>query len=80
MKKHGRRMELLGGLALLWIAMASDGGILSVTGTVLLGLLSISCMLVGEMFTRPRKRRARRAASAAVSVLPAGVSPCRRAA
>ncbi|MBQ7491284.1 MAG: hypothetical protein IJT76_01605 [Clostridia bacterium] len=74
MKKHGQRMELLGGLGLLWLAMASDGGIIGVLPTVLLGLLCVSVLLLGDMFTRPRKRRARRASPAARPV-PANVVP-----
>ncbi len=70
MKKHGKRMEVLGGAALFVVAMASDSGNLSLAATVLLGLLCISCMLVGEMFTHPRKKRVRRPAPA-VTAIPA---------
>ena len=70
MKKHGKRMEVLGGCALFVVAMASDSGNLSVAATVLLGLLCISFMLVGEMFTHPRKKRARR------PVPPVTAMPC----
>lgn len=58
MKKHGKRMELAGGLGLLWLAMASDAGSVSVPALVLLAALCVSLLLVGDLFTRPRRKRA----------------------
>jgi len=57
MKKHGKRMELAGGIGLLLLAMASDGGALSLGRLLLLGSLCLGCMLLGWRFTLPRKRR-----------------------
>lgn len=54
MKKHGRRMMLAGGLGLLWLAMASDGGIVALIPTLLLGAVCIGLILLGDRFTRPR--------------------------
>ncbi len=59
MKKHGRRMMLAGGLGLLWLAMASDGGIVALVPTLLLGALCTGLILLGDRFTRPRYARAR---------------------
>lgn len=56
MKKHGKRMELIGMLALFVLAMASDGGNISLLPLVLLGSLSIGLILLGDMFTRPRRK------------------------
>ena len=52
MKKHGKRMELIGMLALFVLAMASDGGNIA----ILLGSLSVGLILLGDMFTRPRRK------------------------
>lgn len=57
MKKHGQRMELIGMLALLLLAMASDGGVLGIVPLLVLASLSIGLILLGDMFTRPRKKR-----------------------
>ena len=56
MKKHGKRMELIGMLALFALAMASDGGNIGLLPLVLLGSLSIGLILLGDMFTRPRRK------------------------
>ena len=58
MKKHGKRMELAGGIGLFLLAMASDGGTLPLGRLLLLGSLCLGCMLLGWRFTLPRKRRA----------------------
>lgn len=58
MKKHGKRMELAGGIGLLLLAMASDGGALPLGRLLVLGSLCLGCMLLGWRFTLPRKRRA----------------------
>lgn len=58
MKKHGKRMELAGGVGLLLLAMASDGGTLPLGRLLVLGSLCLGCMLLGWRFTLPRKRRA----------------------
>lgn len=79
MKKHGRRMMLAGGLGLLWLAMASDGGIVALIPTLLLGAVCIGLILLGDRFTRPRYGHPRAAApapdvsrpAAAVSARPA---------
>lgn len=57
MKKHGKRMELAGGIGLLLLAMASDGGALPLGRLLVLGSLCLGCMLLGWRFTLPRKRR-----------------------
>ena len=64
MKKHGRRMMLAGGLGLLWLAMASDGGIVALIPTLLLGAVCIGLILLGDRFTRPRYAHPRAAAPA----------------
>lgn len=64
MKKHGRRMMLAGGLGLLWLAMASDGGIVALIPTLLLGAVCIGLVLLGDRFTRPRYAHPRAAAPA----------------
>ena len=56
MKKHGKRMERIGMLALFILAMASDGGNIGLLPLVLLGSLSIGLILLGDMFTRPRRK------------------------
>ena len=56
MKKHGKRMELIGMLALFVLAMASDGGKIGLLPLFLLAGLSIGLILVGDMFTRPRRK------------------------
>lgn len=56
MKKHGKRMELIGMLALFVLAMASDGGQIGLLPLFLLAGLSIGLILVGDMFTRPRRK------------------------
>ena len=56
MKKHGQRMELAGALALFVLAMASDGGHLEVGTLILLVGLSIGLILLGDLFTRPRRK------------------------
>ena len=56
MKKHGKRMELIGMLALFALAMASDGGNIGILPLFLLGSLSIGLILLGDMFTRPRRK------------------------
>lgn len=58
MKKHGKRMELAGGIGLFLLAMASDGGTLPLGRLLVLGSLCLGCMLLGWRFTLPRKRRA----------------------
>ncbi len=59
MKKHGERMELIGMLALLLTAMASDGGALGLLPLALLAAVSIGLILVGHLFTRPCPRAIR---------------------
>lgn len=56
MKKHGKRMERIGMLALFALAMASDGGKIGILPLFLLGSLSIGLILLGDMFTRPRRK------------------------
>ena len=56
MKKHGKRMELIGLLALFALAMASDGGNIGLLPLFVLAGLSIGLILVGDMFTRPRRK------------------------
>ncbi len=51
-------MELAGGIGLLLLAMASDGGTLPLGRLLVLGSLCLGCMLLGWRFTLPRKRRA----------------------
>lgn len=51
-------MELAGGVGLLLLAMASDGGTLPLGRLLVLGSLCLGCMLLGWRFTLPRKRRA----------------------
>ena len=72
MKKHGQRMELAGGLSLLWLAMASDGGSIGVLPLLVLAGLSVGLILLGDMFTRPRRkyRTARRQAAGSLSPRP----------
>ena len=62
MKKHGQRMEVIGMLALFARAMASDGGVIGLLPLVLLSALSVGVILLGNLFTRPRRkhRNARR--------------------
>ena len=48
MKKHGQRMELAGGLSLLWLAMASDGGSIGVLPLLVLAGLSVGLILLGD--------------------------------
>ena len=70
MKKHGKRMELIGMLALFALAMASDGGNIGLLPLFVLAGLSIGLILVGDMFTRPRRKaRAVRRAPAAQPVI-----------
>ena len=56
MKKHGKRMEGIGLLALFVLAMASDGGNIGLLPLVLLAGLSVGLILLGDMFTRPRRK------------------------
>ena len=72
MKKHGKRMERIGLLALFALAMASDGGTLDILPLVLLASLSVALILVGDMFTRPRRkyRSSRRPATTPVVLQP----------
>ncbi len=72
MKKHGYRMMGLGMLALFLLAMASDGGNLGMVPLTLLASLSIGLILLGDMFTRPRRkyRNAARHVSAPVRAIP----------
>ena len=73
MKKHGKRMELIGMLALFALAMASDGGNIGLLPLVLLAGLSVGLILLGDMFTRPRRKYRgvqRRTAPAAVILRP----------
>ncbi|MBR5537263.1 MAG: hypothetical protein IKU58_05135 [Clostridia bacterium] len=56
MKKHGKRMELIGALALFALAMASDGGNIGLLPLALLAGLSVGLILLGDMFTRPRRK------------------------
>lgn len=70
MKKHGQRMELAGGLSLLWLAMASDGGSISVLPLLVLAGLSVGLILLGDMFTRPRKKYRTTRRQAAGSLYP----------
>ena len=71
MKKHGKRMELIGALALFALAMASDGGNIGLLPLVLLAGLSVGLILLGDMFTRPRRkyRSTRRYAAPATVIL-----------
>lgn len=69
MKKHGIRMEWVGGIGLFLLAMASDAGKTSVSQTLGWGLLCTGILLLGYRFTLPRKRRARTAAPAARTVV-----------
>ena len=73
MKKHGKRMELIGMLALFVLAMASDGGNIGLLPLALLAGLSVGLILVGDMFTRPRRKvrtAMRRTAPATVILRP----------
>jgi hypothetical protein len=72
MKKHGKRMELIGMLALFVLAMASDGGKIGLLPLFLLAGLSIGLILLGDMFTRPRRkyRNVRRQAATPVILRP----------
>ena len=72
MKKHGKRMELIGMLALFVLAMASDGGQIGLLPLFLLAGLSIGLILLGDMFTRPRRkyRNVKRQAAAPVILRP----------
>ena len=73
MKKHGKRMELIGMLALFVLAMASDGGNIGLLPLFLLAGLSVGLILLGDMFTRPRRKARstqRRAAPATVILRP----------
>ena len=73
MKKHGKRMELIGLLALFALAMASDGGNIGLLPLFVLAGLSIGLILVGDMFTRPRRKARstqRRTAPATVILRP----------
>lgn len=70
MKKHGQRMELAGGLSLLWLAMASDGGSIGVLPLLVLAGLSVGLILLGDMFTRPRKKSSTARRQAAGSLYP----------
>lgn len=56
MKKHGKRMELIGMLALFALAMASDSGNIAILPLFVLGSLSVGLILLGDMFTRPRRK------------------------
>ena len=56
MKKHGKRMEGIGLLALFVLAMASDSGNIGLLPLFLLTGLSVGLILVGDMFTRPRRK------------------------
>lgn len=69
MKKHGERMEATGTLALLLLAMASDGGWIGLPLLFVLGALSVGLILLGDMFTRPRRkyRNARQPAASAAT-------------
>lgn len=71
MKKHGQRMEGIGLVALLVLAMASDAGKIGILPLVLLAILSCALILVGDMFTRPRRkaRTVRRAPAAQPVIL-----------
>lgn len=73
MKKHGKRMEAIGMLALFALAMASDGGTIGILPLALLAALSVGLILVGDMFTRPRRKvrsTQRRTAPATVILRP----------
>ena len=72
MKKHGKRMEAIGMLALFALAMASDGGNIGLLPLALLAGLSVGLILVGDMFTRPRRkyRTVRRSVAAPVILHP----------
>jgi hypothetical protein len=73
MKKHGKRMEAIGMLALFALAMASDGGNIGLLPLALLAGLSVGLILVGDMFTRPRRKvrtAMRRTAPATVILRP----------
>ena len=71
MKKHGKRMEAIGMLVLFALAMASDGGTIGILPLALLAALSVGLILVGDMFTRPRRkaRTVRRAPAAQPVIL-----------
>lgn len=58
MKNYSGGMKIIGGAGLFLTAMASDGGQLSLTATFLLAGLSVLLLAAGELFSRPRKRRA----------------------
>ena len=68
MKKHGQRMELAGSLSLLWLA--SDGGGIGVLPLLVLAGLSVGLILLGDMFTRPRKKYSTARRQAAGSLYP----------
>lgn len=69
MKKHGKRMEAAGTLSLLLLAMASDGGRIGLPLLFVLCALSVGLILLGDMFTRPRRkyRNARQTAASAAA-------------
>ena len=71
MKKHGLRMEFIGMVAMIVLAMASDADKIGGLPLLLLIALSSALILVGDMFTRPRRkaRAVRRKAPAAQPVI-----------
>lgn len=74
MRKHGIRMELLGGTGLLLLALASDANMLSALQVLYWELLCIGVMLLGYRFTLPYKRSA--AHKAARANVPARAATC----
>lgn len=75
MKKHGIRMELLGGAGLFLLALASDADMLSALQVLYWGLLCIGVMLLGYRFTLPYKRNASAHKTARANV-PARAASC----
>ncbi len=78
MKKHGQRMMGLGMLALLLLAMASDAGHLGLVPLSLLAAFNVALILVGDMFTRPRRKHRRTARTAPAALHAAPLRPAFR--
>ncbi len=57
MKKHGQRMIGLGIFFLFLLAIASDSGNLAPLSLFALSALSGSLILLGNLFSQPRKKR-----------------------
>ena len=75
MRKHGIRMELLGGAGLLLLALASDANMLSALQVLYWELLCIGVMLLGYRFTLPYKRSAAAHKTARANI-PARAATC----